>query len=240
MTLPWTSEADFPVATYFHVRARPLSGSESNLTVSYGKRPQSSFSFRLVPWSLREPDSDQRIKLPLLESPERHSLERVRRYPDRQVFRSLSRDPWLYQFVDLSKTPPMQAGAEQWITLSYHSDKSGPAQVFFATEGRQFKESQSLMAVLTATGSNTAPRQITIPVLGLGIDTRLGRMRLDPPADTEFEIVDVELIHLPSSPDDYLVRLTTQFQWATGGAQQLTLRSDVPVLIDSVCLRTGD
>ncbi len=134
----------------------------------------------------------------------------------------------------------MEASTEQWIIIRYRATKSGLAQVFFAGPGESFKEQNSLKMPMVATKLNAAARRMVVPIVGVEIGSRLASLRFDPPLDSEFEIVGMELIHRPSQPDDYLIRLTMQFQWATGGSYPLSLSSDSQILINSVYLRAGD
>jgi len=240
LPLPWTPEVELSGATYLHVRARPLSGREPALTVSYGSEPQSSFEFRLASSVSRPGGDEETLALELRDDPKKHMLHRVARLPDRLVFQATGKDPWLNRFADLSGVPPTEAGTEQLVSIRYRATKNGRAQVFFAGPGKSFKEQNSLKIPLTAAGLDAEARELTVPVVGIEIGSRLTSLRFDPPLDCEFEIVGVDLIRRPSQPDDYLIRLTTQFQWATGNTHPMTLSSNSQILIDSIYLRTGD
>lgn len=240
LRLPWTPGATSPMATYLHVRAWPLSGRESALTISYGPEPQSSFEIRLAPRATQSLGDEETIELELREDPKKHMMHRVARFSERSVFQSTGKDPWLHKFVDLSRVPTIEAKTEQWIRIRYRATKNGQAQIFLAGPGKSFKERNSLKMPLLATRLDGAARQLMVPVVGVEIGSRLANLRFDPPPDVEFELVGLELLLRPSQPDDYLIRLTTQFQWATSGSHPLTLSSNSQVLIDSMYLRAGD
>ena len=246
-TLAWKPEVGPTAATYLHLQARPLPESRLSalvtesptITVSYGAEPQNTIVIQLAPAG-NDSEGHQALSLPLISDPKRHDLRWVKGHPDGLAFRPTGRDPWLRRFADLSQMPAVEAGTNQWITMRYMSTVNGTAQFYFAEENGQFGEKHSVRIPVSANAVDEAPRTISVPVVGVGQGNRLGQLRFDPPPEGQFHIVSLELSLRQSRADDYLVRMTTQFQWTQGETHELSLRSDAPVVLESVVLRRGD
>ena len=105
---------------------------------------------------------------------------------------------------------------------------------------RPINQVAGLKVVLRAAKPEAPPRDLRVPVVGVEIGGQLGNLRFDPPIGSEVEIVSVGLLRRPQQIDDYLIRLTSQFQWSLGDPQSVRFSSESQVLLDSVYLRTGD
>jgi len=180
------------------------------------------------------------MELEMLENPVRHHMRRFEEYPGRLVFLVVGQDPYLHQFADLASSPSMDAEHELLVRLVYRSSVAGTAQVFFAARAGRFNERQSVKVYIPMAELEGAPRAVIVPVVGGGPSNSLADLRVDPPQGAIFEVVGVEVIRRRRRLDDYLIRLTTQWQWVSTDVNRLVLRTDAPVLIDSVLLRGGD
>jgi len=240
-------DVDRAGGNYLHIRARSLpppteesDGKVSRMSVVYGQPTHSSFTFDLVPWSFEPHAEDEVMELEMLENPVRHHMRRFEEYPGRLVFLVVGQDPYLHQFADLASSPSMDAEHELLVRLVYRSSVAGTAQVFFAARAGRFNERQSVKVYIPMAELEGAPRAVIVPVVGGGPSNSLADLRVDPPQGAIFEVVGVEVIRRRRRLDDYLIRLTTQWQWVSTDVNRLVLRTDAPVLIDSVLLRGGD
>lgn len=249
LPLEWETMVAAEEGNYLQIRARSLSAlavgasgsAGATLTVDYGDTVASSFEFTLAPWTYQERGDEEELKLPVREFPKIHSLEESSAGTAHLVYKTNGPDPWIRRFVDTSMARSLDPGEELWLSLDYRSSRSGQGQVFFTANERHFRRPGSSVTVpLMATGQGAEAQRIVVPVVGIEPGEKLRDVRFDPPDGTEFEIVGVDLIRRRREFDDYLVRLSTQWRWFSGGIQQVTLRSDSPILVDSVNLRTAD
>jgi hypothetical protein len=248
LSLDLASQVAAEQGNYLQIRARSLpdlalrdgARTGAEMTVSYGQPMQSAFRLELAPWSPREEGAEQLVALPLRESPKMHQVTRVGSEPGRLVFQAAAGDPWVRRFVDPSSTRKLDSGEELWLSLEYRSSRAGTGQIYFASGKRNFGEQNSVKAPMVVSGEQNGIERMLIPVVGIEVDGKLIDVRLDPPEDAEFEIVSASLIRRQREFDDYMIRLSTQWRWFSGNSQSLTLRSNSPVLVDSINLRTGD
>ncbi len=248
LSLDLASQVVAGQGNYLQIRARSLpdlalrdrAHTEAEVTVSYGQPMKSAFRLELAPWSPREGGTEQEVTLPLRESPKIHHMTRVASEPGRLVFQAEGGDPWVRRFVDPSSTRKLDSGEELWLSLEYRSSREGTGQIYFASGDRNFREQNSVKAPMVVTREQNGSERMVIPVVGIDLDGRLIDVRLDPPENAEFEIVSASLIRRQREFDDYMIRLSSQWRWFSGNVQSLTLRSNSPVLVDSINLRTGD
>ncbi|MEJ2085887.1 MAG: hypothetical protein P8Y44_09440, partial [Acidobacteriota bacterium] len=232
---------------YLQIRARPLDGAITAeslgngpvLSIEYGRPRSSSFHFELVPRKAEPWDETQAVALPLLPRPELRRLRQVDR-DGSLVVRSTGNDPHIFSFVDLKEAPQQEPGSELWLRLRYRSTSSEPMQIFFATDKSGFSEHQSVRLQTRATGMGGEAAEVAVPVFADKKRFSLLDLRIDPPSDSEFEIVGVELGLREPVFDDYLVRLSSQWRWASTNIDKLVLKASGPVLVGEVLLRRGD
>ena len=247
-TLSWMTPIDPTGGNYLHIRARSLAGAVSgatggevpSLTVGYGSGPESSFRFTLAPWEYTQTDGEDRLVLDLRTDPKSNQLESLSLSQEGLVFRSAGKDPWVRRFVDLKGIPTPAPGEELWVSLQYRSNRSGVGQIYFAAGRKEFSESRSVKVPIRAGKGEGPPLQVTMPVVVGDSNQPLTDLRFDPPIGSEFEIAGVELVRRPRDFDDYLIRLSSQWRWVSDDIQQLILRSNSSVLVDSVYIRSGD
>ena len=178
--------------------------------------------------------------MPLRDDPGTHNVEVAERQGDGMRLRVVGGDPWIRSFVDPTSVRSVDAQEELWIRLSYRTSRAGTGQVFFSDRRLGFREHDSIRLLFEASEGAAESRQVVVPVVGVGEGEKLGDVRLDPPDGSDFEILAVELVLLRREFDDYLVRISSQWRWFSGGVRRLRLTADALVLVDSVVLRTGD
>ena len=240
-------EADRSEGNYLQVRARPVDGairaSTRNggpiLSLEYGQPRSSAFHFELIDKPAVAWDVEASHELAILPEPTVHTIERLDR-EGRHIFRSKREDPHLSKFVDLEGAPAKEKGNELWLRLRYRSSLKGMLQIFFATDRSGFSEEHSIRIEAKATGIEGAVSEVAVPVIGRKLSFQLTDLRIDPPSGSDFEIVGVEVGLREPEFDDYLVRLSSQWRWASSDVGKLILKSSGPVLIDQVLLRRGD
>jgi len=232
---------------YLQIKARPLDGaimaeslgSGPVLSIEYGRPRSSSFHFELLPKKAEPWVEATAVELPLLPKPELRRMRRVDR-DGSLVLRSTGNDPHIFSFVDLEDAPQQEPGSELWLRLRYRSTSSDPMQLFFATDKSGFSEYQSIRLQTRATGLDGEIAEVAVPVFADKKRFSLVDLRVDPPSDSEFEIVAVELGVREPAFDDYLVRLSSQWRWASTNIDKLVLKASGPVLVGEVLLRRGD
>jgi hypothetical protein len=112
------------------------------------------------------------------------------------------------------------------VDFLYEGDRSGKApsrhEALFSTE----------------TAGPELPRPLWLPLPDRGTSGRLADLRFHLPPDTLFELVDAALVTAPSR--DYLIRVSTQWKWWAQPPQRITVRSNVPVVVERAWIRSGD
>ncbi len=232
---------------YLQIRARPLDGAISTagrgegpiISIEYGRPRASAFHFELLPRPAQSWNETESIELPLLVKPEMRQMKRVKQ-KGRTVLRTTGQDPHLFSFVDLSKAPVREAGSELWVRLRYRSSASEIMQIFYATDKSGFNERNSVRVRAINTGMEGEIAEVAVPVFGGKKRLVLTDMRVDPPAGSDFEIVGVDVGLRKPIFDDYLVRLSSQWRWASTNIDKLVLKASGPVLVEQVLLRRGD
>ncbi len=232
---------------YLQIRARPLDGAIATagrvegpvISVEYGRPKASAFHLELLPRQPQPWDESRSIEVPLLAQFKAKNLRRLERKEGR-VFRAVGNDPHLFTFVDLSKAPVREAGTELWVRLRYRSTSSGVMQIFFATDKSGFRERHSIRVQVRSSRLEGEISEIAVPVLGEKKKLALVDLRVDPPANSDFEIVGVDVGLREPAFDDYLVRLSSQWRWSSTSVDKLVLKASGPVMIGEVLLRRGD
>jgi hypothetical protein len=238
---------DRSTGNYLQIRARPLDGAISTagrvegpvISIEYGRPRASAFHFELIPRQTQPWEESGSINLPFLAKPEMNQTKRLK-HKDRMVFRTTGQDPHVFSFVDLSEAPAWEVGSELWLRLRYRSTSSESMQIFFATDKSGFQGRNSIRVRATNTGLEGEIAKVEVPVFSNKKRFALTNLRVDPPADSEFEIVGVDVRLRAPVFDDYLVRLSSQWRWASTSIDKLVLKASGPVLIEQVLLRRGD
>jgi hypothetical protein len=246
--LPLVDQYEAGKGYYLHLRARALPGltvagsvrDRANLSIEYGDPHPSRIELAIAPWKYEESGTEEVLRLPLRDDPGTHNVEVAGRQGEGMRLRVVGGDPWIRSFVDPTSVRSVDDQEELWVRLSYRSSRAGTGQVFFTDRRRGFREHDSIRLLFEASEGAAESRQVVVPVVGVGEGEKLGDLRLDPPDGADFEIVAVELVLRRREFDDYLVRISSQWRWFSGGVRRLRLTSDAPVLVDSVLLRTGD
>ena len=245
--LPVDLITDRSAGNYLQIRARPVDGAIGPagrgegpvISIEYGRPVASSFHLEVVPKQSPPWDESAAVTLDLMPSPKLRQLKRLKR-EDRLVVRAKGRDPHLFSFVDVEGTPRKTPGTELWLRLRYRSSSDQPMQIFFANDKSGFSEHRSIRTVTSQTGLEGEPAEVVVPVLANQKTFGLTDLRVDPPDGSDYEIVSVELAVREPVFDDYLVRLSSQWRWASTSIDKLVLKASGPVLVGDVLLRRGD
>lgn len=234
-------------AGYLHVRARTPGlldkrSPKTVLTARYGKEAPSAFSFEIVPEKASELET---VALRPRQDEAIHSMTR-QNTPRSIVLSAGDNDPWIHAFMTLEDVPAMPETSDLYLRINYRTLQTGNLQVYRSLDNAHFS-ADSVSGVEIVAG--TAARNVLVDLGRLEKGQRLTDIRLDPPNGALLELFSVEVLRRPVRYDDYLVRLSTQWQWHrwTQGrlgqgekTVEIDLTASAPVEIESVRIRARD
>ncbi len=247
LALAFDPAVDKTSGNYLHLRlrpARPADGTgaredETSVTVSYGERLENGFTFEVVAW----PEGAAGAwPLEKTGSPAMHHMESFR-LGKRLVFEAAGEDAYAHRIFDLGRGRGWEgaAGEELYLRLRYRSSTAGRLQVFYRFGDQPFREELSRSLDIVRTAEHGEPEVAVAPIgPPAAAFRRLTDIRFDIPRDSLFEVVDAEIVRRPAGYQEYLVRLSTQWQWMSEPVSRLVLRASGPVEVGEVLLRGGD
>lgn len=223
-------------AGYLHLRLRaPYTATDDPITatVAYGD-PVSSITFEVPhdpPGTITStfPSSRRRPKI--------KGMRRLQMPQTRLAVRAIRKDPYVHRLFDLGDLPRLTDEEELWIRLTYRSTRKGAMQLYFAFDDEGFSEELSLFAPIEKTLEGV---ELIVPVRGGRSTQRWTDIRFDPPEGSIVALDAFEVLRRPKRPQDFLVRLATQWRWHSAPVDELVLRASVPLTLEHLALRRGD
>jgi hypothetical protein len=240
-------------ATYLHLKVRGEPGGPSDqpdVTLAYGDGALNTFSFALTT------TGGTRYPLSRSTQPGLEGLEPLQ-LANRWVLRATGPRPVLHRPFDsiqLPQDPQDPRQADRFLRLAYRSRNAGTLSARSARDGRsgdslspptpfQITSDHGKPVILwTQLPPFPPPLPASEAVHGLLSDLAL-HFSFEPADSGEgplFEIIDAQLVEVSPGWRDYLIRLTTQWQWSQGGVERIEVRAGRPLTIDRVVLRGRD
>lgn len=104
-----------------------------------------------------------------------------------------SPDPYVYNFLDLNNISNNIDGSSVTLKVVYNCSANGTAQVFESYDNSPFSEAMS--SWFTVQKTNDSPSEAIVPLVSKS--GKLTNIRLDPPDNSTFEVLSVELNESP-------------------------------------------